>query len=74
MNYIVRFEHTEKGIFEILRNKYREDWLLSLEIYELISRKNSEFSEKVLQHLNDLQTRKPKIAHLIQTGLSLLKK
>lgn len=60
------------GIFEILKNKYREDWLLSLEIYELISRKNSEFSEKVLQHLNDLQTRKPKIAHLIQTGLQLL--
>ena len=60
------------GIFEILKNKYREDWLLSLEIYELISRKNSEFSEKVLQHLNDLQTRKSKIAHLIQTGLQLL--
>ncbi|MBW2938855.1 aromatic amino acid hydroxylase [Aureisphaera sp. CAU 1614] len=60
------------GIFEILKNKYREDWLLSLEIYELISRKNSEFSEKVLQHLNDLQARKPKITHLIQTGLQLL--
>lgn len=60
------------GVFQILKNKYPKDWLLSLEIYELVSENNSEFSKKVLDYLNDLQDRNTKIAHLIKTGLQLL--
>ncbi|MEZ4858360.1 MAG: aromatic amino acid hydroxylase [Flavobacteriaceae bacterium] len=61
------------GIFQILKNNYPEDWLLSLEIYELVAQSNAEFSQKVLAYLIDLKTRKTKIAHLIKSGLSLLK-
>jgi len=61
-----------KGIFNIITENYPKDWLLSLEIYELVKKSNTEFSEKVFNYLSDLQHRKPKIAHLIQSGLQLL--
>jgi phenylalanine-4-hydroxylase len=60
------------GIFQIIKNKYPEDWLLSLEIYELVAASNSELSQKVYNYLNDLQKRNTKIAHLIKTGLQLI--
>lgn len=60
------------GVFHILKNKYPKDWLLTLEIYELVSERNSEFSKKVLDYLNDLQNQHKKIAHLIKNGLQLL--
>ena len=59
-------------IFQILKSYYPEDWLLSLEIYELVSNSNSDFSQKVFQYLNDLQQRKNNIAHLLKAGLQLL--
>ena len=55
------------GIFDILQTTYPQDWLLTLEIYELTRNK------QMLQHLEDLQKQLPKIAHLIADGLALLK-
>lgn len=63
-----------EGIFNLILEKYPEDWLLSLEIYEIVSENHSVFSEKVLNYLNDLQKRKTKITHLIKSGLQLIEK
>ena len=53
-------------IFENVRTKYPNDWLLPLEIYELIK------TSEILDHLKFLQKKRPKIAHLIKGGLELI--
>jgi phenylalanine-4-hydroxylase len=54
--------------FETLKNKFPEDWLLPLEIYELTK------ASEVFDHLKSLQKKRPKIAHLIESGLQLIAK
>ncbi len=62
------------SIFEAVRMNHPSDWLLPLEIYELMYTTDSSFSLKVQEHLNDLQTSNPKIAHLIEGGIQLIQK
>ena len=59
-------------IFKTLKENHSTDWLLPLEIYELVSNSDSEFSAKVLKHLLNLKQQRPKVAHLIGGGLALL--
>ncbi len=61
-----------ESIFTILIEKHSNDWLLPLEIYELVSENNSSFSEEILRHLLNLKEKRPKVAHLIEGGLALL--
>jgi len=58
-------------IFNIVSNEYPNDWLLSLEIYELIFRQDTTLKDKMLEHLEKL-TSKKEIANLIKDGLKLL--
>ncbi|NNM22880.1 MAG: phenylalanine 4-monooxygenase, partial [Flavobacteriaceae bacterium] len=53
-------------IFQTLRTDFQNDWLLPLEIYELTR------DSDVLQHLKSLQEIRPKVAHLIASGLELI--
>ncbi|MAO47480.1 MAG: phenylalanine 4-monooxygenase [Aequorivita sp.] len=59
-------------IFKILEENHPTDWLLPLEIYELVAQFDSDFSEQVLKHLLNLEQQRPKVAHLIEGGLELL--
>ena len=65
---------TEKlsSIFNKVSDDYSNDWLLSLEIYELIYKDNSKLTKQVLEHLTMLTKARPKIAHLIENGIDLL--
>jgi len=59
-------------IFKITSNKYPNDWLLSLEIAEILHLQKSENSfNEVLNHLNKLKIKRPKVSHLIDNGLEL---
>ncbi|NBW28364.1 MAG: aromatic amino acid hydroxylase [Flavobacteriaceae bacterium] len=59
-------------IFKIVENKYPNDWLLSLEIAEILHLQKSENSfKKVLNHLNNLKINRPEVSHLIDNGLEL---
>jgi phenylalanine-4-hydroxylase len=62
-------------IFEKLKSSFQDDWLLALEIYELIySYKTKKILAKnVLDYLNEL-ARKNKIKHLIKNGLEQISK
>ncbi|PHS67118.1 MAG: phenylalanine 4-monooxygenase [Flavobacterium sp.] len=53
-------------IFITLKEEYPSDWLLALEIYELTK------DEQVLDYMEQLKVAKPKVAHLIDNGLSLI--
>jgi len=59
-------------VFKTLKQNHQTDWLLPLEIYELIEQTDSGFSEEVLRHLLNLKQQRPKVAHLIEGGLALL--
>lgn len=59
-------------IFEELCTTHSSDWLLSLEIYELVYGDDSAFAKAVLGHLNTIQASRPEIAHLIENGIELL--
>jgi len=59
-------------IFKIVSNKYPKDWLLSLEIAEILHLQKSEkhFNE-VLSHLKNIKANRPEVSHLIVNGLEL---
>ena len=59
-------------IFKIVSNKYPKDWLLSLEIAEILHLQKSEkYFNEVLSHLNNLKINRPEVSHLITNGLEL---
>jgi len=59
-------------VFKTLKQNHPTDWLLSLEVYELVLANDSDFSEEVLKQLLNLKKQRPKVAHLIEGGLELL--
>lgn len=59
-------------IFDKVSTHYSNDWLLPLEIYELVYDNNSRLTKRVLEHLTTLTKRRPEIAHLIENGIQLL--
>jgi len=56
------------AIFNSLVKKHPTDWLLSLEIYELIQ------EPSILQYLSEIKIKRLKVAHLIDFGLDLIEK
>tara|TARA_B110000003_G_scaffold239038_1_gene244939 strand:- start:17354 stop:19102 length:1749 start_codon:yes stop_codon:yes gene_type:complete len=58
-------------VFVILKSKFKNDWLLSLELYELAVSKNLSIKHEFLSHLQDLQKNK-KFYQLITDGLDLI--
>ncbi|RZJ66360.1 MAG: aromatic amino acid hydroxylase [Flavobacterium sp.] len=60
-------------IFETLKNNHPKDWLLSVEIVELLHNSHQDdLKQQVLVHLENLKNERPKIAHLISGGLELI--
>jgi phenylalanine-4-hydroxylase len=73
----VNFEKLE-SISQTLNSNFPTDWLLRLEIIEIIVENDLEnfslIEQNLLDHLNTLKTQKPSIKKLIENGLSLIKK
>ena len=60
-------------IFEKLKEQHPNDWLLSVEIAELLNDRNEpELLQDVLNYLENLKQRRPEIAHLISGGMDLI--
>jgi len=58
--------------FAILKEKHAKDWLLSVEIAELLDKNNdTETLNQVLTHLEKVKQHRPEVAHLISGGLEL---
>ncbi len=61
------------NIFKDLKNNYKSDWLLVLEVYELLYKTNTELEMEVLDYLNQLQ-KSNTFKQLIGNGLQLIVK
>lgn len=60
-------------IFENLRENHSRDWLLAVEIVELLNERNeSQLLDKVVSYLEEQKTKRPEVAHLIVGGLELI--
>ena len=60
-------------VLEQLEEKHPNDWLLSVELYELAHLGNeTKLCEKVLNHLETIKQNKPKVGHLIDDGLKII--
>ena len=61
-----------EAVFDILTQYHKEDWLLPLELYELVVSREPKFAAKILAHLDEVKSNRPKIAHLIESGLTTI--
>jgi phenylalanine-4-hydroxylase len=62
-----------KAVFEKLKSNHSNDWLLSVEIAELLKDSDETLLlQEVLNHLDQLKVKRPEIAHLISGGLDLI--
>jgi len=60
------------GIFEIVSIKHSNDWLLPLEIAEILhNEKKADLLKIVLKYLDNLKSKRPQASHLIENGLGL---
>ncbi|MBF7092547.1 aromatic amino acid hydroxylase [Flavobacterium sp. ALJ2] len=61
------------SVFKKIKANHTNDWLLSIEITELLKNGNQpQLLQEVLAHLESLKTRRPEVAHLISGGLDLI--
>lgn len=67
-----RVENIE-DVFNTVSKKHPNDWLLSVEIAELLHKGNSaELLQKVVSYLETVKIKRPEVAHLIDGGLELI--
>ncbi|MBT8182427.1 MAG: phenylalanine 4-monooxygenase, partial [Eudoraea sp.] len=60
-------------VFKEIREKYPNDWLLPVELYELARNNNDHgFSQEIRTHLETVKLNNPNVGHLIDDGLSLV--
>jgi len=65
-----------EGIFELLQQYHPEDWLLPVELYELVfhqdAKNNASFLKAIQKHLEAIKKTHPHSHHLIDEGLELI--
>ncbi|SDK66051.1 phenylalanine-4-hydroxylase [Salinimicrobium catena] len=62
-----------QAAFDILKKHHPKDWLLSVEIFELAHDKDEKLASEVLQHLEEVKSNRPEVAHLIDGGVNTVK-
>lgn len=61
-------------VLDQLMEKHPNDWLLPVELYELAHKANEDkLCQDILAHLNHVKQENPKVGHLIDDGLEIIK-
>ena len=59
-------------VFRELRSNHPQDWLLSVELYELARAGHDDaFAREILGHLEKVKQDRPEVGHLIDDGIAL---
>ncbi len=69
-------EHTKfslEAVFDIIKKDHPEDWLLPIEIYELVYDRDPNFANDILKYLEDIKKKKQGIKHLIDSGIEIIR-
>jgi len=61
-----------QAAFDLVKKYHSKDWLLSVEIYELILHQDTKLAKEIKEHLDQLKIKRPEVAHLIDGGLELV--
>ena len=62
-------------VLDQLIDKHPNDWLLSVELYELAFKANEKkLCESILKHLETVKQKNPNVGHLIEGGLEIINK
>ncbi len=61
-----------QAAFDLVKKHHSNDWLLSVEIYELVFHQDPKLATEIKEHLDQLKIRRPDVAHLIDGGLELI--
>lgn len=62
-------------VFNELKNRYPNDWLLPVELFELaIGNQDLNFAKEIKEHLHSIKLENPKLGHLIDDGVGLVEK
>ncbi|RZL41017.1 MAG: aromatic amino acid hydroxylase [Pedobacter sp.] len=68
-------DHSEslRNIFNELKNNHPKDWLLPLELIEILNTRNdAELMQEVLIYIEKIKTNRPEVNQLISNGLELI--
>ena len=60
------------GIYQKVQQDYSSEWLLLLEIYEMVQFDNKDLAKQCLSALANIKEKKPAVGQLIDAGLQLL--
>ena len=60
------------GLVASIEQSYSEEWLLLLEIYELVQGQEVRLSDKVLRLLNAIKVKRKNLIELIEEGVRLV--
>ncbi|MFO8145885.1 MAG: aromatic amino acid hydroxylase [Bacteroidota bacterium] len=61
-----------QAAFDIAKKHHPKDWLLAVEIYELVADRDPKFATEIKEHLKMVKASRPKIAHLIDGGMEMI--
>lgn len=61
-----------QAAFEIAKKHHPKDWLLALEVYELVADRDPKFATEIKEHLIKVKASRPKISHLIDGGIEMI--
>ncbi|HSI71300.1 MAG TPA: aromatic amino acid hydroxylase [Gillisia sp.] len=61
-----------QAAFDILKKHHSRDWLLAVEIYELAVESDPNLAKEVREHLQNVKSERPEVAHLIDGGMDLV--
>jgi phenylalanine-4-hydroxylase len=61
-----------QAAFDLLKKYHQKDWLLPVEIYELVIDRDPKFAAEIKNYLEQIKKQRPEIAHLIDNGIELI--
>ena len=61
-----------QAAFDLLKKYHQKDWLLPLEIYELVIDSDLKFASEIKNYLEQIKKQRPEVKHLIDNGIGLI--
>jgi phenylalanine-4-hydroxylase len=61
-----------QATFDLLKKYHQKDWLLPVEIYELVKDRDPKFASEIRNYLEQIKKQRQEVAHLIDNGIELI--